>query len=41
MKPNGQGYTYPDCFFDDLGAEDSKKHYGNETNVMAELITDR
>lgn len=41
MKSHGQGYVYPGSFFDDLGAEDSKKHYGNETNVMAELISDR
>lgn len=30
-----------DFFFDDLGAEDNKKHYGNEANVMAEVIYDR
>lgn len=35
------GLVPVDFFFDDLGAEDNKKHYGNEANVMAEVIYDR
>lgn len=27
--------------FDDLGTEDNKKHYGNENNVMAEVLLNR
>ncbi len=35
------GLVPVDFFFDDLGAEDNKKHFGNEANVMAEVIYDR
>jgi DNA replication protein DnaC len=41
FKQTTDGLLPVDFFFDDLGAEDNKKHYGNEANVMAEIIYDR
>lgn len=41
FRKTPQGLVPVDFFFDDLGAEDNKKHYGNEANVMAEVIYDR
>lgn len=41
FKKTPKGLVPVDFLFDDLGAEDSKKHYGNEANVMAEVIYDR
>lgn len=41
FRKTPQGLVPVDFLFDDLGAEDNKKHYGNEANVMAEVIYDR
>lgn len=41
FRKTPQGLVPVDFLFDDLGAEDNKKHYGNEANVMAEIIYDR
>ena len=32
------GQKFIGCCFDDLGTEENKKHFGNQANVMAELI---
>ncbi|RKD18994.1 hypothetical protein BCY91_14045 [Pelobium manganitolerans] len=41
--PRGQFYNQADigAFFDDLGTESVKKHFGNEVNVMQEVILNR
>lgn len=41
FRKTPKGLVPVDFLFDDLGAEDNKKHYGNEANVMAEIIYDR
>lgn len=41
FKQTSIGLQPVDFFFDDLGAEDNRKHYGNEANCMAEIICDR
>lgn len=35
------GQKFLGCCFDDLGTEENKKHYGNQSNVMADLILAR
>lgn len=40
LKTNFQSRLPPICF-DDLGAEQNIKHYGNECNVMAEILLSR
>lgn len=38
---NGNNYTPKHFCFDDLGVENNLKYYGNETNVMAEILLSR
>lgn len=38
---NGSENYYPDFYFDDLGVEQNAKNFGNEMNVMAEILQDR
>lgn len=35
------GHKYVGRLFDDLGTENAKKHFGNESNVMEEIILNR
>ncbi len=35
------GQTELGCCFDDLGTEEDRKHFGNESNVMADIILNR
>lgn len=38
---SGQQYRLPGYCFDDLGAEQQIKHFGNDCNVMAEILISR
>ena len=41
MQKSNQKYRLAGYCFDDLGAEKQIKHYGNDCNVMAEILISR